>query len=114
MNARGLLGLAIIAALAAGCQRGADQLHTGTNPELPKPHRGLLPVLNISMPAEWGDERPQVPAGYRIEAIATDLRIPRQLLVLPNGSAYYYVSDDERPLWLEAAQEAHRIRSLCP
>ncbi len=85
MNARGLLGLAIIAALAAGCQRGDDQLHTGTNPELPKPHRGLLPVLNISMPAEWGDERPQVPAGYRIEAIATDLRIPRQLLVLPNG-----------------------------
>lgn len=35
------------------------------------------------------------------------------LLVLPNGSSYYYVSDDERPLWLDAAQEAHRIRSLC-
>lgn len=36
------------------------------------------------------------------------------LLVLPNGGAYYYFSDDESPLWMDAAQEAHRIRSLCP
>jgi hypothetical protein len=36
------------------------------------------------------------------------------LLLLPNGSAYYYVSDDEIPLWMDAALEAHRIRSLCP
>ncbi len=36
------------------------------------------------------------------------------MLVLPNGSAYYYVSDDDSPLWLDAAREAHRIRSLCP
>lgn len=35
------------------------------------------------------------------------------LLVLPNGSAYYYVSDDDSPLWLDAAREAHKIRSLC-
>lgn len=35
------------------------------------------------------------------------------LLVLPNGSAYYYVSDDDSPLWLDAAREAHRIRGLC-
>lgn len=36
------------------------------------------------------------------------------LLVLPNDAAYYYFSDDERALWLDAAQEAHKIRSLCP
>lgn len=36
------------------------------------------------------------------------------LLVLPNGAVYYYFSDDERALWLDAAQEAHKIRSLCP
>ena len=35
------------------------------------------------------------------------------MLVLPNGSAYYYVSDDESPLWMDAAKEAHRMRGLC-
>lgn len=85
MKMRTLAMATLAIAVAAGCQRGADEVHAGTHPELPKPHRGLFPVLNISMPAEWGDERPQVPEGYRIEAIASDLRIPRQLLVLPNG-----------------------------
>ena len=35
------------------------------------------------------------------------------MLVLPDGSVYYYVSDDDKPLWLDAAQQAHRIRSIC-
>lgn len=69
----------------AGCQRGASDAQYGSEPALPDPQRGLFPTLKISLPAEWGDERPQVPQGYRIEAIATDLLIPRQLLVLPNG-----------------------------
>ncbi|HAZ97826.1 MAG TPA: sorbosone dehydrogenase, partial [Halomonas sp.] len=34
---------------------------------------------------EWGDALPSVPEGYTITAIATDLQIPRQTLVLPNG-----------------------------
>lgn len=32
-----------------------------------------------------GDQKPTVPQGYEITAIATDLKIPRQTLVLPNG-----------------------------
>jgi glucose/arabinose dehydrogenase len=36
-------------------------------------------------PAGWGDRRPTVPDGYTITPIATDLKIPRQTLVLPNG-----------------------------
>src|SRR5690606_25879638 len=36
-------------------------------------------------PAAWGDGTPTVPQGYTISAIATDLLIPRQTLVLPNG-----------------------------
>ncbi len=39
----------------------------------------------ISMPLEWGDAHPIVPSGYTIKAIATDLKIPRQTLLLPNG-----------------------------
>jgi glucose/arabinose dehydrogenase len=41
--------------------------------------------MTIAKPAEWGDQRPTVPRGYAIAPIATDLRIPRQTLVLPNG-----------------------------
>jgi len=57
----------------------------GANPDLPEPKRSLLPNMNVSAPAAWGDDKPTVPDGYRIEAIATDLKIPRQMLLLPNG-----------------------------
>jgi hypothetical protein len=57
----------------------------GSNPELPEPSRGLLPRMHIATPAGWGNDQPTAPQGYRISAIATDLQIPRQTLVLPNG-----------------------------
>merc|ERR1711893_320220 len=41
--------------------------------------------MSVPEPAEWGDTLPNVPEGYTITAIATDLQIPRQTLVLPNG-----------------------------
>ena len=47
--------------------------------------RGLLPSMTIPRPANWGNDLPTVPQGYTITAIATDLKIPRQTLVLPNG-----------------------------
>jgi glucose/arabinose dehydrogenase len=53
--------------------------------EMPKQERGLMPDMVIAKPAEWGDQVPSVPQGYAISAIATDLGIPRQTLVLPNG-----------------------------
>lgn len=57
----------------------------GPDPALPEPQRGLLPDMTVPEPAEWGDQTPTVPDGYTITAIATDLQIPRQTLVLPNG-----------------------------
>jgi glucose/arabinose dehydrogenase len=57
----------------------------GANPNLPPPQRGLLPSMRIAEPASWGDRRPSVPTGWTIKAIATDLKVPRQTLVLPNG-----------------------------
>lgn len=57
----------------------------GANPDLPAPQRGLLPQIAIAQPAAWGERRPTVPQGWTITAIASELRIPRQTLVLPNG-----------------------------
>jgi glucose/arabinose dehydrogenase len=41
--------------------------------------------MEIANPAQWGEQRPTVPQGYAISAIATGLAIPRQTLLLPNG-----------------------------
>jgi glucose/arabinose dehydrogenase len=71
--------------LLAACGSDAEPPQYGADPQLPEPQRGLLPAMKIANPAEWGDLRPKVPQGYMISAIATDLRIPRQTLVLPNG-----------------------------
>jgi glucose/arabinose dehydrogenase len=84
MQLPGLAALAGIALLAAcGGDRQVDQY--GPNPDLPDPQRGLLPSMTIADPAGWGGRRPVVPDGYTITPIATDLKIPRQTLVLPNG-----------------------------
>lgn len=74
-----------VAVLLAACSSEPEPLQFGADPPLPQPQRGLLPSMKISEPAAWGDQRPTVPAGYAIAAIATDLKIPRQTLVLPNG-----------------------------
>ncbi|RBI68772.1 sorbosone dehydrogenase family protein [Vreelandella sulfidaeris] len=71
--------------LVAGGASAQSEQDYGPNPDLPEPQRGLLPDMTVPEPAEWGDQLPIVPDGYTITAIATDLQIPRQTLVLPNG-----------------------------
>jgi len=77
----------LVAALLSACGENNinDTEQLGANPTLPEAQRGLLPTLKIAEPAGWGDNRPIVPSGYEITPIATDLQIPRQTLVLPNG-----------------------------
>ncbi|WP_373475581.1 sorbosone dehydrogenase family protein [Sphingorhabdus sp.] len=80
--------LAVLAALpllASACGSDPASEQFGSNPDLPAARRGLLPSMSIAKPAEWADSLPTVPEGYSISAIATDLKIPRQTLVLPNG-----------------------------
>ncbi len=72
----------IFAMAAAGVSHAQDN---NANPDLPPPQRGLLPSMRIAEPAGWGDRLPTVPSGWTIKAIATDLKVPRQSLVLPNG-----------------------------
>lgn len=85
MKAFSLLAASAMACLAAACGGDPEVTQYGAAPDLPKPQRGLLPSMTIADPAGWGDRRPVVPAGYQITPIATDLKIPRQTLVLPNG-----------------------------
>ena len=78
--------LCMSTALLVGCgNKDPDPNQYGSNVDLPAPERGLLPKMTIAEPAEWGDQKPVVPEGFTISAIATDLQIPRQTLVLPNG-----------------------------
>ena len=74
-----------LSALLVACGSEPPPPDVGPNPRLPEPERGLLPSMKIARPAPWGDQRPVVPQGYQVTAIATDLKIPRQTIVLPNG-----------------------------
>lgn len=79
------VALLLILLLAGGVHAADSEQQYGANPNLPEPQHGLLPNMSIPKPAQWGDQRPTVPDGYTITAIATDLKVPRQTLVLPNG-----------------------------
>lgn len=81
-----LTGVLIAAATLAACgDRNGALDQTGATPQLPEIRETLLPTMKIARPAGWNGEVPTVPAGFRIVAVATDLKIPRQMLVLPNG-----------------------------
>ncbi len=85
MNRAALLALPL-AALLGSCGPSPQNLdQTGSNPQLPDQSRGLVPTMGIASPTGWNGALPTVPAGYTVQAIAKDLKIPRQMLVLPNG-----------------------------
>ena len=78
------LALAVLLSACGGEEQDTAQ-HYGAEPRLPNPERGLLPSMKIAEPTPWGDQLPTVPENFTVTAIATDLKIPRQTLVLPNG-----------------------------
>jgi glucose/arabinose dehydrogenase len=80
-----LYWLALVALLCACGGPSTDVAQYGSTPQLPAPQKQLLPTMKIANPALWGERKPIVPQGYDITAIATDLLIPRQTLLLPNG-----------------------------
>ena len=86
MNAvRPLSALSLVLLSACGEQEQNQAQHYGPDPKLATPERGLLPSMKIAEPTPWGDQLPTVPEGFTVTAIASDLKIPRQTLVLPNG-----------------------------
>jgi len=76
--------MALFLSACGGGEPDSAQLY-GPDPKLPEPERGILPSMKIAEPAEWDDQLPTVPPAFTVTAIATDLKIPRQTLVLPNG-----------------------------
>lgn len=77
--------IASLVLLLAACGDDPVPMQYGATPDLPEPRRGLLPDMRIALPAAWEGELPIVPEGYTIQAIATEMMVPRQTIVLPNG-----------------------------
>lgn len=83
LNTLTLLSAALLLSACGG--EGDKTQARGPDPKLPEQQSSLLPSMKIAEPTPWGDQKPKVPEGYSVTAIATDLAIPRQTLVLPNG-----------------------------
>lgn len=83
LNTLTLLSAALLLSACGG--EGDKTQARGPDPKLPEQQSSLLPSMKIADPTPWGDQKPKVPEGYSVTAIATDLAIPRQTLVLPNG-----------------------------
>ena len=81
--------LAIVAALAAGCNEQDDvdvAQQIGSDPVLPEPSWTLTPDLKVAEVVGWAEgETPTVPDGLVVQAYATDLANPRTVHTLPNG-----------------------------
>ncbi|MEN5177892.1 PQQ-dependent sugar dehydrogenase [Brevundimonas diminuta] len=79
----GALGGVVALAACGRSEKGINEV--GPAPDLPEIRETLLPPMRIARPVGWGDETPRAPEGFVVTALATDLLIPRQMLVLPNG-----------------------------
>jgi glucose/arabinose dehydrogenase len=83
----------LLAALGAGIAFAAQAAETfdpqsqvGPDPVLPAQNQYLFPPMHLAKVVAWqAGETPTVPAGLKIEALATGLQHPRSLYVLPNG-----------------------------
>jgi glucose/arabinose dehydrogenase len=72
---------------------------TGTAPQLPPPNKTLIPTLKIAEAKGWPEgQKPTVPSGTTVTALASGLDHPRWLHVLPNGDVLVAESNaPERP-----------------
>ena len=81
-----VVGVAALGLAACDAQAAGDPgKQIGADPVLPAPQEYLLPPMHIAEHAPWGDDTPKVPAGLQVRALASDLKNPRSLYVLPNG-----------------------------
>ena len=86
-GARATSGLMLLALLTACSGKGGDpSKQYGADPLLPEPNQYLIPPMSVPQVVGWKPgETPTVPAGMRIQAMATGLMHPRIVYPLPNG-----------------------------
>jgi glucose/arabinose dehydrogenase len=82
-----LSSLLMVALLTACNDEGGDPAKQyGPNPDLPEPHQYLIPPMSVPKAVGWkAGEAPGVPAGLRIQAMATGLMHPRIVYPFSNG-----------------------------
>ena len=90
MKARAVICICATVLPLAACgrsQRLDPSSQLGPNPVLPDPVEAIVMTdLNLAKPVAWkNNERPTVPAGFQVQAMATGLMSPRNVYALPNG-----------------------------
>src|SRR6476659_121380 len=95
MTRRLLIMSAAIALTACGQPQNIDpSQQVGPNPVLPKPVEELIAAVGVPKVVGWKQgEVPSVPAGFKIEAMATGLSNPRNVYPLANGDVLVVESD---------------------
>jgi glucose/arabinose dehydrogenase len=91
--------LAMLSGLAACGPKPIDpHRQIGPNPYLPNIHQYLTPPMRVPKVVGWGaGATPTVAPGLRIKALATGLKNPRSLYVLPNGDILVAEADGPAP-----------------
>ncbi|MBB3348476.1 MULTISPECIES: sorbosone dehydrogenase family protein [unclassified Sphingomonas] len=84
-----------LAACGSGQQIDQNRQY-GANPVLPAPHEQLVADVGVYETVGWKKgETPTVPAGFRIEPLASGLSNPRNVVALPNGDVLVIESRNE-------------------
>lgn len=84
----GALALALVAILGSCSEKASlsSVQQSGSDPTLPAPQRFLTPPMQVPEKTGWKQgQMPTVAAGLHIERIASELKHPRQVYVLPNN-----------------------------
>ncbi len=89
----GLTAALLLGVAACGPAPGDPKRQIGANPYLPEIHQYLMPPMHVARIVGWGSATPTVPAGLEIKALATGLKNPRSLYVLPNGDVLVVEAD---------------------
>jgi glucose/arabinose dehydrogenase len=89
-----LAASAALALSACSGDAGSTSAQIGPNPQLPQPNQYLFPPMKVASAVGWhAGEAPTVAPGLKIEAVATGLKHPRSLYVLPNGDVLVTETD---------------------
>jgi len=89
MHTSRVFSLLVLTAALAACGDTATlplAAGMGPRPQLPEPHKTLIPTVNVAPAKGWSSgDKPIAAAGLTVTAYATGLDHPRWLTVLPNG-----------------------------